>query len=82
MESTSKSRLGGLKTFAVLTPLLLALGGCAVYGPPGPPPAPVAYEAYPAGPVYAAPPAYVGPPVYFRFGYRSGYRRHWHHWDR
>jgi|GEM_PF-2943805 len=75
-----KSRM---KTLAVLTPLLFALGGCAVYGPP---PEPVAYQAYPAGPiyaappVYAAPPAYVGPPVYFSFGYRSGYGRH--HWHR
>lgn len=69
-----------LVTLALLLPV--ALGGCAVYGPPPP----VAYEPYPvAGPVYAVPapvyaePVYVGPPVFFSFGYRSGggHHRHW-----
>ncbi len=54
---------------------LTALGGCAVVPYDG---AYYSADAYPYGPVYAAPPVYaptyVGPPAYFGFGlnYRSG----------
>ena len=62
---------------------LSALGGCAVYGPPGPGPYSYGTDAngqpvYVAPPVYSAAPyyhdpLYIGPPVFFNFGFWGGY---------
>ena len=61
-----------------------ALGGCAVYGPPGPGTYTYATDAN-GQPIYAAPPVhaypgyypyyyepwYIGPPLFFNFGFHS-----------
>ena len=85
---------GAAKRLTLSLIALSALGGCAVYGPPGP----YAYYGadaygqpiYAAPPVYTAPyygPAYVGPPVSLQFGFgywggrggRGGYGGHGGH---